>query len=76
MKTDNLIKDEKYYNEFIGNYGLLWNDGFEEYKTVARLDYVKSYGYGELVFFTDLEIIYDNFVPLTKEQLECLNLKN
>lgn len=76
MKTDNLIKDEGHYNEFIGDYGLFWNNGFEEYTIVARLIRVKTQSYGEIVFATDIGAGYDNFQPLTKKQLECLNLKN
>ncbi len=76
MKTDNLIKDEKHYNKFIGDYGLLWNNGFEDYTIVSRLFRVKSQSCGTFVFATDIGAGYDNFQPLTKEQLECLNLKN
>ena len=77
MKTDNLIKDGKRYNEFVGDYGLFWNNGFEEYKIVDRLTNLKIKGYKEIVFAPIIsDKFFDNFKPLTEEQLKVLDIKN
>lgn len=77
MKTDSLIKDKKNYEEFIGEYGLFWNNGHEEYTIVDRLNEVETNSYDDIIFISLIGgADFDNFVPLTKEQLECLNLKN
>lgn len=71
--TQGVVSD---YSSFIGNYGKFWNNGFEELVVVNKLNVVNVNTYGDLVFSTFNSETFDNFEPLTKEQLECLNLKN
>ena len=71
--TQGVVSD---YSSFIGNYGKFWNNGFETSVTIDRLDAVNVNTYGDLIFATSNLATFDNFEPLTKEQLECLNLKN
>lgn len=64
------------YSFFIGNYGKFWNNGFEKFVVINKLNVVNVNTYGDLVFSTYSSETFDNFEPLTEEQFECLNLKN
>ena len=59
------------YNEYLGKWGKFWDKNGKDY-VISRLERVKSDG-----FKSNSSIaIYDNFEPLTDEQLEVLGLEN
>ena len=64
------------YETFVGCYGKFWNNGFEGRAVISRLHLVNVNTYGDLIFSTFSSETFDNFEPLTEEQLEVLNLKN
>ena len=59
------------YNKYLGKWGRFWDKNGKDY-VISRLERVKSDG-----FKSNSSIaIYDNFEPLTDEQLGLFGLKN
>ena len=59
------------YNEYLNKWGKFWDKNGKDY-VISRLERVKSDG-----FKSNSSIaLYDNFEPLTDEQLEVLGLEN
>ena len=58
------------YKNYIGKWGKFWDDRIKEY-IISRLERITSDG-----FESNTSIrIYNNFEPLTEEQIKMLNLK-
>ena len=58
------------YEEYIGKWGKFWGDRIQEY-IISRLERATPEGFKSNTSF----ILYDNFEPLTEEQIKTLNLK-
>lgn len=58
------------YNVYIGKWGKFWGDRIKEY-IISRLERATPEGFKSNTSF----ILYDNFEPLTEEQIKTLNLK-
>ena len=58
------------YEEYIGKWGKFWGDRIKEY-IISRLERATPEGFKSNTSF----ILYNNFEPLTEEQIKTLNLK-
>ena len=68
---DNRFSQERpiNYNDYIGKWGKFWNDCSKEY-TISKLEKVKLNKFKSNTSIA----LYDNFEPLTEEQIKILNL--
>lgn len=57
------------YNDYIGKWGKFWNDCSKEY-TISKLEKVKLNKFKSNTSIA----LYNNFEPLTEEQIKILNL--
>ena len=69
---DNRFSQERpiNYEEYIGKWGKFWGDRIKEY-IISRLERATPEGFKSNTSF----ILYDNFEPLTEEQIKMLNLE-
>ena len=69
---DNRFSQERpiNYNDYIGKWGKFWDDCSKEY-TISKLEKVKLNKFKSNTSIA----LYDNFEPLTEEQIKTLNLK-
>lgn len=68
---DNRFSQERpiNYNDYIGKWGKFWHDCSKEY-TISKLEKVKLNKFKSNTSIA----LYDNFEPLTEEQIKILNL--
>lgn len=68
---DNRFSQERpiNYNDYIGKWGKFWDDCSKEY-TISKLEKVKLNKFKSNTSIA----LYDNFEPLTEEQIKILNL--
>ena len=71
---DNRFSQERpiNYEEYIGKWGKFWNDN-PEYFTIGIL---KGYEHDSHKPFQSISLDFQNFEPLTDEQIKVLGLKN
>ena len=69
---DNRFSQERSinYEEYIGKWGKFWDDRIKEY-IISRLERATPEGFKSNTSF----ILYNNFEPLTEEQIKMLNLE-
>ena len=58
------------YNKYIGKWGKFWDD-LDKYYIISKLEKATHGGFKSNTSI----MIYDNFEPLTEEQIKILNLK-
>lgn len=59
------------YKDYLGKWGKFWNNHNKDY-IISKLDRVESNGFKS----NTSTVIYDNFQPLTEEQIKILELEN
>ena len=69
---DNRFSQKRFfdYKNYIGKWGKFWDDRIKEY-IISRLERITPDGFKSNTSI----MIYDNFEPLTEEQIKMLNLK-